>query len=348
MHILAASMHPFGRLGVYCRMKASRYDDRLATGGVNMNIYLALAVGLFAAGNSIVKWLIREGGKFGLTTPGAISFCNLLFVGNICGSIQALLLGGAREILRELHATSWQVRRQLLFEIVLGVTIAALLFTALSRTMVTNLILLSRIEPVAFALFSAWLFKSKVTQRQWLGFAFIIGGSLCLILVQSMYRLMTGDLLVMLAALLQGYSVCVSKQNLSLVGRNTLVVARTFGSAMIFFTVAVSLFGFHHFAAAFGPGLWLVMSIYALISVVLAQFSWYKALDTVPDVTVARGLMVQPILAIGFAFLLLGELPTTTHVVAGAVIFTGMLLSHEPPKERPLAIGGPEHRLEAA
>lgn len=175
-----------------------------------MNVYLVLSLGLFAAGNSIVKWLIREGGKFGLTAPGAISFCNLLFVGNIRGSIQALLFGGPREILRELQTTSWQVRRQLLFEIVLGVTIAALLFTALSRTMVTNLILLSRIEPVAFALFSALLFKSTVTKRQWLGFAFIIGGSLCLILVQSMYRLMTGDLLVMLAALLQGYSVCGS------------------------------------------------------------------------------------------------------------------------------------------
>ena len=150
-----------------------------------MNIYLILSLALFAAGNSIVKWLIREGGKFGLTAPGAISFCNVLFVGNICGAIFALLLGGPRSILRELRGTSWHVRRHLLLDILLGVTIASLLFTALGNTMVTNLILLSRIEPVAFAIFSVLLFKSKVTQRQWLGFALIIGASLGLVLVQK-------------------------------------------------------------------------------------------------------------------------------------------------------------------
>ena len=175
-----------------------------------MNVYLMLSLGLFAAGNSIVKWLIREGGKFGLTAPGAISFCNVLFVGNLCGAILALLLGGPRAILRELRGTNWHVRRRLLFDILLGVTIASLLFTALGSTTVTNLILLSRIEPVAFAVFSVLLFKSKVTPRQWLGFVLIIGGSLGLVLIQGMYRLKTGDLLVITAAVCQGYSICVS------------------------------------------------------------------------------------------------------------------------------------------
>lgn len=313
-----------------------------------MHVYLIVSLALFAAGNSVVKWLIREGGKVGLTAPGAISFCNLLFVGNLCGATLALLLGGPRAILRELGATTWHVRRRLLFDIVLGVTIATLLFAALSRTTVTHMILLSRIEPVAFALFSALLFKSTVTRRQWLGFAFIIGGSLCLVLIQSMYRLMLGDLLVIAAAAGQGYSVCISKQNLALVGRNALVVARTLGSAMVFFTVAVSLFGFDHFAAAFGPGLWLVMTIYALISVVLAQFAWYKALDTVPDVSVAKGLMLQPVLGIVFAFLLLGEVPHTTQWIAGGIIFLGMLVSDEHPKERPPAASCLEQRLKAA
>ncbi len=313
-----------------------------------MNAYLMLSLALFAAGNSIVKWLIREGGKFGLTAPGAISFCNVLFVGNICGAILALLVGGPRSILRELRHTSWHTRRRLLFDIVLGVTIASLLFTALAHTSVTNLILLSRIEPVAFAVFSVLLFKSRVTQRQWLGFALIIGGSLGLVLFQNMYRLMTGDLLVIAAAVCQGYSIVVSKQNLTLVGKNALVVARSFGSAVIFFIVAVSLYGFDHFAEAFGPGLWFVMSLYALVSVVLALFAWYKALDTVPDVTVAKGLMLQPVLGIAFAFLILGEVPSMMQWITGGIIFVGMLVSYEHPKETPPAASCLEQRLNAA
>jgi hypothetical protein len=44
----------------------------------------------------------------------------------------------------------------------------------------------------------------------------------------------------------------------------------------------------------------------------------------------------------------MGEVPNTTQLIAGGIIFTGMLLSHEHPKEKPTVVGNPEQRLQAA
>ncbi len=67
---------------------------------------LILTIILAALATPIVKWLVMHGGKLGLSNPNAISFCNLLFVGNLCSGVVVLIYYGWKDIWRHLRELS--------------------------------------------------------------------------------------------------------------------------------------------------------------------------------------------------------------------------------------------------
>lgn len=290
---------------------------------------LIISVALFALGSPLIKWLVEHGGELGVTQPGAISFCNLLFVGNFCGGVLAFILGRPSRIAGSLRKATRRAWWLLFVNVALAVLIPTLFYIALETTTVTKLVLLSRVEPVAFAVFALIVFGTRVGKRQWVGYGVILVGSLGLAIHQAMGEVRKGDLQILAATVLGAYSAVVSKQALELVNQKALAFIRTFFSAIAFFIIAVYLYGWHHFADAFGPGLWLVVSIYALFTVVVAQFLWYRALEDVPAPTIATWLMISPALTVFFSYLLLGEVPTNTQWIAAAIIVVGMLVARE-------------------
>jgi len=54
------------------------------------------------------------GGKLGLRMPGAVSFCNVLFVGNVCAGLVTLALSGPRRTLREYGGLSRRTKWNLI------------------------------------------------------------------------------------------------------------------------------------------------------------------------------------------------------------------------------------------
>ena len=59
---------------------------------------LVLALTLFALSTPVLRWLIMNGGALGLKSPGAISFCNVLFVGNLCAGLSVAAIFGIKGI----------------------------------------------------------------------------------------------------------------------------------------------------------------------------------------------------------------------------------------------------------
>lgn len=281
---------------------------------------LGAALVLLAISVPVVKLMIREGGE-------AISFCNVLFIGNLCAGIGALFLFNPRKTIATLARLPRKQWLPLAANVLLAVAIPALLFTALQTTTVTSLILLGRVESIVFAVLTIAFFQGTVTRFQWLGNAVIVGGALTLVLIQGMGNLTTGDKLVIIAAILQGLAACMSKRFLDHCPVGVFVFVRNYGSAIVFFWIAVSLFGFDHFADAFAPELWVLMAVYALALVVGGQVAWYHALRSLKPIVVANWSVLMPILAILFAFLLLDERPTTAQLVGGGVVIVGMLIS---------------------
>ena len=132
-------------------------------------LFLILALALFGLSAPLIRWLVLHGGSLSGTESGAISFCNVLFIGNLCAGLVFAAWFGPRRFWREWLATGRRVRITL--------------------------------------------------------------GGAC--------------------------------------SRPLLLFTRSLVSAVVFFWIAVLLFGFSHFGHAFSGELWLAMTLYALVVVVI-------------------------------------------------------------------------------
>ena len=147
---------------------------------------------------------------------------------------------------------------------------------------------------------------------------------------------------------LQALAAVISRVMLRTCSVQTFVFLRNFVSAVVFFWIAVYFYGFGHFADAFSGGLWIAMTVYALVIVVIGQIAWYKALAGLPSSIVAQWSMLFPFFAIFFAYLLLGEVPKTIQWIAGGIIVVGMLVGRWGSNDEAVADSLSEKSLAAA
>ena len=276
----------------------------------------------------------------------AISFCNVLFIGNLCGGLVTFAIAGPRRLIRELRAVRGRAWIALAVTIILAIFIPLLIFTALTTTSVTNVILLGRLESVAFAVASLVFFRTPIGRWQAAGLTIITAGVLTLVLVTGMGQVARGDWLVIGSTALFGLAACTSKLALRHLCVQTFVFLRNFASAIVFFCVALIYYGPAHFGDAFGPELWLAMLVYGGAVVVLAQLAWYRALNDLPSATIGTWANLTPVLALFFAAVLLGERPGLAQSIGGVVIIAGMLIAGR--DKRPMTEGSMENSLAAA
>ena len=62
-------------------------------------LVLLSGIVLLALASPLIKWMVVNGDRTGLVAPNAISYCNALFVGNLCAGLTALLFFGPRATL---------------------------------------------------------------------------------------------------------------------------------------------------------------------------------------------------------------------------------------------------------
>lgn len=287
---------------------------------------MLLAHALFALGSPTIKFLVERGSQFGLTHQSAISFCNVLFIGNLCAGILLFLRLGPRQIMKQGRSAKGDLPA-LLFSIALAALYPALLFTALESTTVTNLVLLSRSEAVLYALSTSFFLGTRYTRREVAGYSMLALGIAFLALLDSDFRVMKGDGLVLTAGIVFAIDVLVSKKLLQKIETGTFTFARTLGSALVFAAIAVNLYGPDHFAEAFQGELWIAMLFYSGLIVVLANLIYYRELPNSTPPYLAKLSLASPAFSIVFAFVLLGEVPDAVQVAAGLIILVGLAVA---------------------
>lgn len=111
-------------------------------GRISGRAYLLLAVLIFAAANSITRKLIELGAQHLIAGRNPISFCNVLFVGNLCALLTLLVIYARQLTAQQLQQLS---RRDWLFLVAIAIlsgTLApALTFGAIEVTSVNNVVL---------------------------------------------------------------------------------------------------------------------------------------------------------------------------------------------------------------
>jgi drug/metabolite transporter (DMT)-like permease len=318
--------------------KPQRLIPRISGSRWSGPIYLWFAVLIFGASSAVTRKLTEIGAQHFIGGHNPISLCNVLFVGNLCALLVLIPLyrhQWNRETLGRLSGKEWF--NLVLVAILAGALAPGLIFQALSLAGVNNVVLVGRLEPPLALALSVWILKERVNLWEVLGaIAAFMGVTLTLFLQPTTTDMMKiggggvglGDLLAAIAAIALATATIIGKKHLAQVPLGIYSVFRTALGTVLFFVVAIILYGNNHFMEALSPFLWQWMLLYGVLIVVVGQSFWLKGLRASTVSTASLVASFTPIAGIFAAYLILGEAPTSAQYIGGSVILVGIFLSH--------------------
>ncbi|MCB9744880.1 MAG: DMT family transporter [Alphaproteobacteria bacterium] len=285
---------------------------------------LLIAVTLFGLSHSVVARLSELGGQMG-GAHNPITFCNVLFAGNV---VAAIALG--LYLRRDLRRESWaqlgprELGSLLLVGSLSGALAPALLFTALSMTSVSDVVVIGRLQAPALLLFSSLLLGLRLPLWVWACEALVLLGVGVMLFIDSWGLLTPGQLLAMGGALSLAAGTALGQRSLGHVPRGVVLVSRSLIGAVVFFFVAMGLYGPQHFADLGAPFLWRWMLLYGGVIVALGQLAWAYGVSRASPAVSALVEALLPLVGIAGAALLMGESPTGGQLLGGAISAAGV------------------------
>lgn len=280
---------------------------------------------IYAAANSLATLLVDIGAA-SPTANGrnAITFINLFFLGSLISLIPlvALFRGDwSQANLRRVSRGDWAF---LNLSAILSCAVTPGLFIfALAQSSVTNIALISRIEPPIFLLAAALLFKERLDPRVLFSGAIALAGAVWILTLRqpgTLGGIGLGDGAAALATLSYVASALVARRVLRTVPMGIFTIYRTAAGTVFYFLLISALLGPQAFQDVLSPVLLTWIWLYAVPVVVLGQLAWTFALKYARSGDMALASSFSPLAAILFAMLLLGEEPGPGLLPGGALI----------------------------
>lgn len=301
-------------------------------------VYLLSAIAIFGAANAVTRKLTELGEQNLVDGRNPISFCNVLFVGNLCALLFLSLIYYRQwriPIIKQITAKNWLIMA--VVAILGAVVVPTLVFTALDLTNVNNVILLGQIDtPLVLAL-SVWLLSERINRWVVAGAVVsFIGVALTVILqpppsdAVSMamgIEIGRGELYVLIAAVFKAVANLISKMSLQQIPLGIFSGFRMLVGTIVFFVATIVLYGAEHFMDVTAPFLWQWMLLYSAVIVVGGQLLWFSGLKRSNASEVSFATAFNPLAGILAAYLLLEEVPTVAQYIGGAVILCGIALN---------------------
>jgi drug/metabolite transporter (DMT)-like permease len=299
--------------------------------------YLILAVLIFAAANSVTRQLTHLGAQHPIDGRNPISFCNVLFVGNLCALIMLIVIYHKQITVQQVRHLSRRDWWALIGVAVLAGALApALFFMALDQTGVNNVVLIGRVEPPLTLVLSVLLLREQVNSWVIAGAVLSFVGVGLTILLQPPSEPMIamlgvqmgrGQLLALGGAIAAALATIISKVSLHQIPFGLFNVTRTTIATIVFFAVVILIYGPHHFADVLSPFIWAWMLLYGAVIVVGGQLSWFEGLKRTTASEVSLASSFSPIAGVLAAYFILGEIPTMAQYIGGVVILLGIALN---------------------
>jgi drug/metabolite transporter (DMT)-like permease len=297
-------------------------------------IYLWLASLIFGASSAITQKLTEIGAQHFIDGRNPISLCNVLFVGNLCALVVLITIYWRqwnKSILKKISTKDWF--NLTIVAILSGAIAPGLIFQALALTNVNNVVLVGRLEPPLTLALSICLLKQRVNLWEIAGAVTAFIGVILTIILQptgmimASFHLGIGEILAIVGAVALAISTIIGKENLSQIPLGIYSVFRTALGTVIFFVIALTLYGHDHFLDVFSPFLWQWMLFYGAVIVVLGQSFWIKGLRTSTVSVVSLVGSFTPLVGILAAYFILSEAPTMPQYIGGSLILIGIFLS---------------------
>ena len=261
-------------------------------------LFLLLAAVMWSTGGFFIKWVPWN--------PMAIS--------GIRSAIAALIIAIAFR--HDMKLTFSPI--QLIGAVAYALTVT-LFVIANKMTSAANAILLQYTAPVHVALLSAWLLKERTTLRDWITIAAVLVG-----MVLFFFEQMTpGNLIGNLCALFTGFTfalfiVLLRKQ------RDASPAGSVFlGNAL---TALIGLPFMFEAAPEFSG--WLGLLYLGVFQLGASYVLYTLAISYVTAMEAILITLIEPVLNPLWVFLLMGETPSWTSLVGGAIILAAVTLRH--------------------
>ena len=299
--------------------------------------YLWLAILIFGGSSAVTRKLTQIGAQHFIGGQNPISLCNVLFVGNLCALMVLIAIYWRQwnlAALKQLSRKDWFNLTAV--AILSGALAPGLIFLALALTNVNNVVLVGRLEPPLTLALSVWVLRERVNFWEVVGAIAAFVGVILTIVLQPPengmmnvggFHLGLGEVLTAAGAIAAAASTIISKGHISQIPLGIYSIFRTALGTVIFFFLALALYGSNHFMNVFSPFLWKWMLLYGTVIVVVGQSLWIKGLraSTVSAASLAGSF--TPIAGIVAAYLILGEAPTLAQYIGGSLILVGIFLS---------------------
>ncbi|MGI3210545.1 DMT family transporter [Roseovarius tibetensis] len=293
------------------------------------------AVIIYASSNSIVSLLVSIGEAAPVAGGrNAITYVNLLLLGSLISILPMCVLFRrdlTRSNVQRLTSHNW---RFLTLSALLSCAITpGLFFYALAHTSVTNIVLITRIEPPLFLLAASVFLNETLSRRALIGGLVALSGAVVMISLRDgggLGALGKGEWAAVGATLSYIASTLVTRTSLRDIPVGLFSVGRTImGSGMYFALVCLTI-GPEAFRDIFAPVLWSWIWIYAGIVIVLAQVTWNLALKYAPSDVLSLATSFSPLAAILIAMALLGETAGPGFVPGAALIMLAIIMGRKP------------------
>ena len=219
----------------------------------------------------------------------------------------------------------------LLIMSLLATVVGPLLFLkGLQNTTATNSVLISCLESVFTGIISALWLKEKITRQQFIGTLIMFGG-LHLIITKGMSEQIQfngGDFFIILATISWAMATNIFKKFFHKISPELVVIFRNTVGALVLFFILPYIFNFQHdFSPLTKPEVIIPLILLSVLTIVIAQSLWYKALELIPATRISTISLLSPIFGVTFAVLVLGEKLAAYHFYGGALIIFGLILT---------------------
>ena len=222
-----------------------------------------------------------------------------------------------------------EIRRLVVLGVVGNTCYQLLFILGLAHTSATNSSLILSMVPTVVAVFAGLLGLERVTPKMWLGIGLGTLGVALVIAASGMKfstGSLTGDLLTVAAVLCwAGYTV----------GLRTLAP----GFTPLRVTTVTTIAGMPGLALAGLPGLlvlqwgtvgaeaWWALAYATVLSLVVAYLLWNRSVQAVGGTRTAIYMCITPLVAVGAAWVVLGEHARPLQAIGAVLIIAGVLLT---------------------
>ncbi|MEM9017801.1 MAG: DMT family transporter, partial [Verrucomicrobiota bacterium] len=235
-------------------------------------LFLAIGTALFAASFSVIKKLMELGGEHLIDGRNPISFCNVLFAGNLIAGL-AFLVAFPRDCrpdkLTSIAPRHWGIIFVIAF--LEGALAPMLIFLALMDLSVASVFLVQSIQ-IPLVLFAGWILHREVIPKLSLVGAFLsLLGIVLIVVLKSFYeqtasgidyRVGWNEGKVALGALSYVIATQLRRSVSWDIPLGAYSVVRIFVGIIFFVIIVLLMFGPEHFSDLWSPFLWKWMLLY--------------------------------------------------------------------------------------